>query len=256
MVDLGSGPPLVLIPGIQGRYEWMEPAIQALAREFRVITGSLPGERGSIVSTNGQHGFDGFVDYVDALLDAKNIPAAVICGISFGGLIAVRYAARRPERVRALILASTPGPNWKPDPYQQRYIQRPLLSSPFFAVRAISHLWRELRVTYPDLFGRLKFCTVAGARIIMAPAAPRRIGSRAQMATAERFDLDCASIKAPTLVVTGEGDLDRVVRQAESIEYVSAIDGARFHLFDKTGHLGTISAPERFTTIVSNFLNG
>jgi 3-oxoadipate enol-lactonase len=255
MVDLGSGPPLVLIPGIQGRYEWMEPAIQALAREFRVIAASLPGERGS-VSTNGHHGFDAFVDYVDALLDAKNIPAAVICGISFGGLIALRYAARRPERVRALILASTPGPHWKPDPHQERYIKRPTLSAPFFAVRAITHLWRELRVTYPDLMCRLRFCTVAGARILMAPAAPRRIGSRAQMAIAERFDLDCASIKAPTLVVTGEGDLDRVVRQADSIGYVSAIDGARFHLFDRTGHLGTISAPERFTAIVTNFLNG
>jgi pimeloyl-ACP methyl ester carboxylesterase len=232
----------------------MQPAIQALAREFRVIAASLPGERGS-VPTNG-HGFDGYVDYVDTLLDARNIQSAVICGISFGGLIALRYAARRPERVRALILASTPGPHWKPDPHQERYIRRPILSSPFFAVRAISHLWGELRVTYPDLLDRLSFCTVAGARILMAPAAPWRIGSRAQMAIAERFDLDCASIKAPTLVVTGESDLDRVVRQSDSMTYVSAIDGARFHLFDKTGHLGTISAPERFTTIVSNFVNG
>jgi pimeloyl-ACP methyl ester carboxylesterase len=255
MVDVGSGPPLVLIPGIQGRYEWMQPAIQALSREFRVIAGSLPGERGAM-PTNGHHGFDGFVDYVDALLDAKKIPDAVICGISFGGLIALRYAARRPERVRALILASTPGPNWKPDPYQERYMKRPIVSAPFFAVRAISHLWRELRVTYPGLLSRLRFCTIAGARILGAPAAPRRIGSRAQLAIAERFDLDCASIKAPTLVVTGEGDLDRVVSQADSLGYVTAIDGARFHLFDKTGHLGTISAPERFTAIVSNFLNG
>jgi pimeloyl-ACP methyl ester carboxylesterase len=111
-------------------------------------------------------------------------------------------------------------------------------------------------VTYPDLSDRVRFCTIAGARIIMAPAAPWRIGSRAKLATGERFDLDCASIKAPTLVVTGEEDLDRVVRQADSIGYVTAIDGARFHVFDKTGHLGTISAPERFTTIVSNFLNG
>jgi 3-oxoadipate enol-lactonase len=221
-----------------------------------VITASLPGERGSIVPINGHHGFEGYVDYIDALLDAKNIPAAIICGISFGGLIALRYAARRPERVRALILASTPGPNWKPDPHQQRYIKRPILSSPFFVVRAIFHLWRELRVTYPDLIDRVRFCTAAGMRIMRAPAAPWRIGSRAQMATAERFDLDCACIKAPTLVVTGEEDLDRVVRQADSIRYVTAINGARFHVFDKTGHLGTISAPERFTTIVSNFLNG
>ena len=46
MLDVGTGPPLVLIPGIQGRWEWMKPSIDALAREYRVITMSLPGEPG------------------------------------------------------------------------------------------------------------------------------------------------------------------------------------------------------------------
>ena len=36
--------PLVLIPGIQGRWEWMQPAIDELAKEWRVIPCSLPGE--------------------------------------------------------------------------------------------------------------------------------------------------------------------------------------------------------------------
>ena len=47
MIDVGAGTPLVLIPGIQGRWEWMEPSVEALAREYRVITASLPGEPGT-----------------------------------------------------------------------------------------------------------------------------------------------------------------------------------------------------------------
>ena len=31
MTDRGAGPPLVLVPGIQGRWEWMAPAVDALA---------------------------------------------------------------------------------------------------------------------------------------------------------------------------------------------------------------------------------
>ena len=34
----GSGPPLVLVPGMQGRWEWMTPTVEALARRFRVGT--------------------------------------------------------------------------------------------------------------------------------------------------------------------------------------------------------------------------
>lgn len=256
MIDVGSGPPLVLIPGIQGRCEWMDPAVQVLARQFRVISSSLPGEPGSRASRNGAHGFDPFVDYVDALLDAKDIGAAAICGVSFGGLIALRYAARRPERVRALILVSTPGPYWKPEAHQERYMKTPILSSPMFAARAVRRSWQELRVTYPDLGARLKCCARIAPRVVWAPAAPWRMVARARLAAGECFDRDCAHVKAPTLVVTGESDLDTVVRPDDSMGYLTAIEGARFQLFENTGHLGTISAPERFAALVSRFLNG
>jgi pimeloyl-ACP methyl ester carboxylesterase len=256
MIDRGTGPPLVLIPGIQGRWEWMDPAVAALSREFRVISSSLPGEPGSTATTPGEQGFDAFVGYVDALLDAKGISSAVICGLSFGGLIALRYAARRPERVRALILVSTPGPRWRPTPHQQRYIDSPILSSPLFALGAMRRSWQELRVTYPDFGTRLKFCARTVPRVMKAPAVPWRMSVRAKMAAAERFDRDCACVKAPTLVVTGERDLDKVVGQDDSMGYLTTIEGAQYQLFERTGHLGTISAPERFATIVSRFLNG
>ena len=41
VVDVGSGQPLVLIPGIQGRWQWMRPAVRELAKRFRVATFSL-----------------------------------------------------------------------------------------------------------------------------------------------------------------------------------------------------------------------
>src|SRR5438094_690051 len=41
MFDQGSGDPLVVIPGIQGRWEWMRPALRALARDRRVISFTL-----------------------------------------------------------------------------------------------------------------------------------------------------------------------------------------------------------------------
>jgi 3-oxoadipate enol-lactonase len=256
MVDVGSGPAIVLIPGIQGRWEWMRPTVDALAAQHRVVTRSLPGEPGSGSDLNAESSFDDLVGHVDGLMDAAHLSKAVICGVSFGGFIALRYAARRGERVRALILVSVPGPRWKPEPHLARYMKWPTLSSPLFALGALRRLWRELRVTLPGPGARLAFCLKAARNWTSAPAIPSRMALRARLAAAERFEIDCAHVSVPTLVVAGERDLDQVVRLDDTLSYVTSIAGAQFRLFEKTGHLGTVSAPDRFAAIVSGFLNG
>ena len=80
------------------------------------------------------------------------------------------------------------------------------------------------------------------------------MGARARLAVDEHFEDDCSQIVAPTLVIAGERELDKVVNLDDTMEYVRAIPGAEFRLFERTGHLGTASAPERFAAIVSSFL--
>ena len=52
IVERGAGPPLVVIPGIQGRWEYATATVDALARHFKVITFSLCDERTERVSTD------------------------------------------------------------------------------------------------------------------------------------------------------------------------------------------------------------
>jgi 3-oxoadipate enol-lactonase len=244
MVDVGSGPAIVIVPGIQGRWEWMRPAVAALSTEWRVITSSLPAA----------DNFDQLVGHVDRMLDEASLSGAVVCGVSFGGLVALRYAATRRARVRALILVSTPGPSWQPEPRQATHIRWPILSSPFFLAAAGRRAWTELRVTLPDLRDRLAFCAASAKVVLGAPGIPWRMGARARMAASEGFEADCSRITAPTLVIAGERELDKVVKFDDAMEYTRRIPGAEFRLFDRTGHLGTMSAPDRFAAIVSTFL--
>lgn len=253
MVDRGAGIPLVLVPGIQGRWEWMEPSVEALAREYRVITASLPGEPGASMSFGDDADFDLFVQHLDAVLDASGVSTAILCGVSFGGLIALRYAARRSNRVRGLILVSTPGPRWRLNSSQRRYAAWPTLTSPMFAIGAVRRGWRELQVLFPSARARLSACVQTGWRVARAPAVPRRMSHRALLADRQDFEADCACVKVPTLVVTGERELDRVVPSHESMSYLDLIPGSRFQLFEQTGHLGTVLAPDRFAAIVSTF---
>ena len=252
MIDVGSGPAIVLIPGIQGRWEWMRPAVRALAVNWRVLARSLPGEPGE--PRTSAESFDQLVGQIDRWLDDANISTAVICGVSFGGLVALRYAATRPARVRALILVSTPGPRWKPASHQAGYLRRPVLTLPLFLAGAVRRMWRELRVTLPSVRARLMFLFTLAAQVLAAPGIPWRMASRGRLAAAESFEGDCARIAVPTLVIAGERELDKVVVVDSTMEYVAAIAGAEFRLFERTGHMGTLSAPDRFASIVSAFL--
>ncbi len=253
MIDVGEGTPLVLVPGIQGRWEWMAPSVHMLARDYRVIAASLPGEPGVGMSFDAGADFEVFVKHLDDVLDASGVKAAIICGVSFGGLIALRYAARRSDRVRGLILVSTPGPDWRMNPTQERYAKWPTLASPLFAAGAARRGWREMRALYPHPRARLSACADAAWRVVRAPAVPRRMSLRARLAERQDFAADCMCVKAPTLVVTGERDLDRVVPCDETMRYLNLIPHSSFELFEGTGHLGTLSSPDRFAAIVSRF---
>lgn len=110
IIDRGVGPALVLIPGIQGRWEYVEPAVEALAQAFRVITFALCDEPASGLKPDGSREFDNHVEQVRGALDQCGIHQAIVCGISFGGLVALRFAARCQDRTGSLVLASTPGP--------------------------------------------------------------------------------------------------------------------------------------------------
>lgn len=253
MIDLGTGSPIVLIPGIQGRWEWMRPAVEALATRARVISFSLAGEPGSDRRFDAAEGFDGFLAQIDAALDRAHLAAAMICGVSFGGFIALRYAAARPERTRALVLVSTPGPRWNPSASARRCLTHPRLLFPQFCVAAGCRVWKELCGTFPEWRPRIRAAIRYGGLILAAPAAPSRMSRRAWLALRTNFEEDCGRVDVPTLIVTGEPGMDQVVPTDTTREYARLIRGASVAKLEATGHLGMITRPERFAEVMADF---
>jgi len=64
---------------------------------------------------------------------------------------------------------------------------------------------------------------------------------------------DCQRVTAPTLIVTGEPALDRVVPVESTAGYARLIQGARTCVLERTGHLGTITRPSIFADMVNEF---
>jgi len=252
MLDHGRGIPIVLIPGIQGRWEWMQQAVDALASQNRVITDSFPGEPGSIASINTRRGFDSFIDWLDQLLVKANVDKVSLCGVSYGGWVAVHYAATRPTRISSLTLVSTPSPSWRPPCRIERYLRAPRLMAPAFVVSSPLRLYPEIAVAFPSLRQRLHFGVEYLARVVTSPATPTRMAERVRLAQQIDFEADCSRILAPTQIITGEAALDRVVPVDSSCEYLGTISGSKAVTIENTGHIGIATRPARFAQIVSD----
>lgn len=237
---------MIVIPGVQGRWEWMRPALRSLATRCRVISFSLGSART----------FDEVVAQVDAVLDRQGVRTAAICGVSFGGLVAVKFAARRPERTNALVIVSTPSPSWTPSAAQARYLARPWLSTPAFLATSPGRMWPEIAAAIEGTPSRLRFCAAHVGRILVAPIVPAQMAVRMKLKPGPELRGDCARITARTLVITGEPALDRVVPAASTREFVDLIGGARYEMMDRTGHVGLVTQPDRFARIAGDFVNG
>lgn len=255
MIDQGHGTPIVVIPGLQGRWEWMRPAVSALARHHRVISFSLCDERTSPFPCDPGKAFDNYVEQVELALDRAGIEKAVIASVSYGGLIATEYAARTPGRVTGLVLASALHTSWEPDSRQRRYLSSPVLMSPLFFATAPQRMRPELAAALPTIGARLRFALSHGARVVTAPTTPRKMARRIAWARAHHF-ADPHQVKAPVLLVTGEPALDRIVPVDVTKRYLQEFDAAEHIVLERTGHLGLVTQPDAFAGVLERFVNG
>jgi pimeloyl-ACP methyl ester carboxylesterase len=250
LIDTGAGPAIVLIPGIQGRWEWMTPAIDALASRYRVFSFSLSD------LPAGQESFDGWMAMIDRVLDAGGVQTATIVGVSFGGLVALHYAAIRSGRVDALVLVSTPSPRWRPDPRTRFYMRWPRAVMPLLAARSMARLTPEIiaaRATWRD---RVRLGGGYAWRALRSPLSATRMVRWVE----GWFDCDiegeCRRITAPTTVITGETALDQVVPVASTLQIVELIPQARHVVFAGTGHIGCVTRPDRFVQLIDDARGG
>lgn len=254
MVDRGSGIPVVLVPGIQGRWEWMAPTVEALAERCRVLAFSLCDEPTSAFAYDPNRGFENYISQIEEALDRAGVEAAALIGVSYGGLIAAEFAARRPHRVRQLVLASALPLDWAPDRRVRFYLRAPRLLSPLFFVGSPGRIMPEVRAAFPAPAARRRFLVAQGRRVMGAFLSPARMARRVRWMEEHRFQPPCA-IQAPTLVVTGESNLDRVVPTSTTLRYVSALKSARHAILSDTGHIGVITRPHDFADLVARFVD-
>jgi pimeloyl-ACP methyl ester carboxylesterase len=110
VVDTGDGLPVIFQHGLGGDYAQVA---KALPEGHRCLTVECRGHGGSSAGDARPFSIAMFADDVCAAIDAAGIDRFVIGGISMGAAIALRIAARQPDRVMGLALVR---PAWLFDP--------------------------------------------------------------------------------------------------------------------------------------------
>src|SRR5262245_50909494 len=101
--EWGDGPPLVLVPGLAGGFELLGPLARLLARHFRVISYQLRGED-NCFALRSPFGLHDLVDDLAEFMDWHCLERPTLAGVSFGGILALEFAASHPSRLNELIV--------------------------------------------------------------------------------------------------------------------------------------------------------
>jgi 3-oxoadipate enol-lactonase len=256
VIDRGGGTPIVVIPGVQGRWEWMKPAIDALAQRCRVVTFSLADEPSCGGQFDEARGFDCYVAQVRDALDAAGLREATICGVSYGGLIAAAFAARHPDRTSSLVLVSALPAAWRPNARVNFYLRAPRLLMPVFMVASL-RMYSEIAAANDGVAGGMSAALRHGSRVLTHMFSPSRMARRVALLQSVDLLRELAALPAaghpPALIVTGDPSLDNVVPVASTHEYLRLLPKASIATIARTGHLGLITRPSAFANIVVPF---
>lgn len=107
-VDVGDGPPVVLVHGLLGSSESWGSQIDRLSEDFRVIAVDLYG-CGASDKFKGDYSLSAHAATLRDLLDHLGIQSAAFVGHSYGGGVCMQMVYLFPERVERLCLVSSGG---------------------------------------------------------------------------------------------------------------------------------------------------
>jgi proline iminopeptidase len=205
-------------------------------------------------------------DYVADLAEVIQEPAYLI-GFSHGGLVAQRFAARHPDKLRGLVLASTAA---RFSSEVEAALNRKIAQSkdePWLP-DAVTALKQEQDGAYAD--------DAALARILARewPLYFHRYGERAKRwadlvaddpcngdalryfneAEFPNIDLrpELSSIRTRTVIVSGANDFVCPVEAGQEMR--DGIEGSRFTVIPNAGHMTYVEQPEAFYEAVSAVL--
>ncbi len=251
-VEAGSGPPLLLLHGLNGSTFGFRMLTPYLTSHFRVIALDLMGFGYSERPPHRDYSLSAQARLVAGFLDALGIERASVLGHSLGGAVAMHLALQFPDRVDRLILVSSAADTEMRRGLRSSRLVRPLL--PVVAVFTVQNK-RFRRMSLRSACYDPSFVT---PEIVEGYLAPTRVRGHLRALGAMMVDrhkdppLDLAAITQPTLILWGAAD--RWLPISHGGRLMALIPNSRMEVIEGAGHLVLEEQPEESARVLTDFL--
>jgi proline iminopeptidase len=257
----GNATPVIVAnggPGLSHIYMLQNDVWTRLSRHRQIVFYDQRGTgKSKHVKPNASWGMDAQVADMEAVRAKFGFQKLDLVGDSYGGLLAMAYAAAHPERIEKLILSDSAAPAWKdivrvlpevfPDVLEQIAArEKTSAGSPDAADQRIRDHFLMLFYSEAN-----RDAYLAGVKDL---GSVPQVSAAVQKAT-KTLDLtpELPKFKFPTMVITGRFDMNVTPITAWNI--YKAIPGAKFVVFEKSGHLPSYEEPDKYVQVVETFLN-
>jgi 3-oxoadipate enol-lactonase len=241
-----AGPPIVFAHGILWSTAIYRFQVAAFRDRYRCIAFDFRGQGKSEVTASG-YDMDTLARDTAQLIEKLGAAPAHFVGLSMGGFVGMRLAARRPELIRSLALLETaadPEPRANVPKYRflglvarvagTRPVARPVMKimfgHTFLTDPARAELREEMRLALLGI-------RVTGMRRALEGVVRR-----------PSIEPELSRIRAPTVVVSGEEE--RAVAPERSRRLAEGIPGARFVVIPRAGHTSVAEEPEAVNAVL------
>jgi 3-oxoadipate enol-lactonase len=246
----GSGPEtLVFSHGLLMSGAMFRAQVEHFSRRHRVVVYDHRGQGRSEV-TPGGYAMDTLAEDAAALIEGLELAPCHFAGLSMGGFVGLRLAARRPELLRSCILLETSA---EPEPPENVGKYR-LLS---LVARTLGP-WAVTSQVLPIMFGETFLADPARAALRAEwtgrmKSLHRSIHLSVGAVVSRPSVVDeLASIRVPTLILVGDEDVATPRPKAERLH--AGIAGSRLVVLPRAGHSSTIEEPEAVNAALDSFL--
>jgi pimeloyl-ACP methyl ester carboxylesterase len=255
---IGNGDtPIVLLHGWVKDCEKYSPLDKYFseARNFCVFIPDLPGlgksEEPKEDLPAGRRGWnlDNYVELVDKFIESArrqhdNVLSqkAVIIGHSFGGMIAIKYAVKNPEKISKLILTGAAGIRHRPTIKQKIFFILAKMGKFLFSLPRICRLQKPAQKILYKM-----------ARVKDYYQASPRMKEVMKNVLAQDLTPCLEKIKPATLLVWGR--LDKTTPLSDGEIMNRKIKNSKMVIIDNANHSLPYQRPKEFIKIIFEFLN-
>ncbi|QIG49982.1 3-oxoadipate enol-lactonase [Nordella sp. HKS 07] len=238
-----NAPALVFVNSLGTDLRIWDKIAAQLRVEWRILRYDLRGH-GLSDTPSAPYAIDDHIGDLAALMDARGVKAALVVGLSVGGLIALALASRRPDLARALVLSDTAHKIGTGEMWDARILA---VRQGGMAAIAQSILVRWFAVEYPVN----RPADFAGYRnMLIRTPVEGYIGTCATLRDADLTAV-ASELALPALCLAGAEDGATPPDLVRSL--AALLPGARFEMIPGAGHLPCVEQPEIMAKHISAF---